>query len=181
MRRHVAPRSFSVSSLGFTLLELIVALALFSLILGFVYQVLVTSVDVHDRVSDSISSQERVRIAHRTLSDALASGGRFSGESRLLEIDLGSAITQWSLSAQLVRFEIRNGNELWQFMDKQTNGEMLLREPINLRFGYLDETNQVYLSWEEGKNPQAVSLGQVLSGETTARQPTNPKWLFLTQ
>ena len=181
MNSKVAPASLSTYDDGFTLLELIVALALFSLILSFAYQALVTSVDVHSRVSDSISSQEQLRIAHRTLRNAVGSGGRISGTSGVLEIDLDSATTQWSLNARFVSFQIRNGNELWQFVDKQVQGELLLNASADLTFGYLNQASDVYLNWNENTNPQAVSLGNILNDETAGRQTIKPMWLLLTQ
>jgi prepilin-type N-terminal cleavage/methylation domain-containing protein len=188
-------RSETVKNKGFTVLELVVGLALFSLVLSMCYAALLDASKVYQRVSESAVQQQQQRTTYRTLRDALRSGAQVSGDRESLSLDLSSATSLWALTSSNVRFQIVDGKELWEFHNTNVDGQRLLQKFHGLRFSFGNSEGEMQSHWHRQEPPSRVGLswssdpGANGEGFMDARSslPESPKspgdtktWLFFT-
>lgn len=161
-----------LSQRGFTLIEMLLALSVFSLIMLVAYQALGASAKAKLRVSQSIDQQSQLRSAHRTLSNALDSRAAINGGRFRLELDMSVADSPWLAGANSVRFEIDKDGSLTAYIDN--NQASLLIETLDqpqFRYFTNDATRS---SWAQSDRPSAVEFSWVEHGEVR-------RWRFNTR
>ncbi len=156
---------------GFTLIELLVALLVFTATSALGYQMLSTSLNVQSRVLGSIEQQNQRRTAYRELRNALSAQGDVRVEESVVEINLSSAVTPWSLGKKSVRFEIVS-DELWQFDGQAKGGIKLLDGFAELRFV------AVYAKDQVARSPNNTGQTQALSQPVAIRLSWGPATNF---
>ncbi len=175
---------------GFTLVELVVVLALFSLVLLFCYQAFSTSVAVQEKVSGAIVEQTQLRAAYSALRSAIESGGLITGDARQLSVELSHASSRWLLDegAQEVRFKLSASGELWQQQDGRLPSKLVLERVRAGQFSYLTAKGERLSQWQQANNPRAVILSGLTyheeyagsaSSESEALPDSSRQWLFL--
>lgn len=182
----------TLPSKGFTLVELVVVLALFSMVLLFCYQAFSASVAVQNRVSAAIIAQTQLRTTYGALRSALESGGSITGDARQLTVNLSDASSRWLLDqgVKRVRFSLTDSGQLWQQLDGRLPSELLLEQARGVQFSYLTAKGERVSEWQALSNPQAVvltGLSSRLEGADTTPSAAviepepSVQWLFLTR
>ncbi|MBL4672966.1 MAG: prepilin-type N-terminal cleavage/methylation domain-containing protein [Arenicella sp.] len=149
---------------GFTLIEMVLALSIFSLILLIAYQTVVSSSQARLRVSNAIDQQSERRSAYRTLSNAVDSQASVSGDRYSIEFDLSTADSPWLEGADRLRLVIADDHSLWAYVDGQQPGSRLLREIDQAEFSYFNDGIS-QLNWNKASRPSAIELNWSEQGQ----------------
>jgi prepilin-type N-terminal cleavage/methylation domain-containing protein len=149
---------------GFTLIEMVLALSIFSLILLIAYQAMVSSSRAKLRVSNSVDQQSERRSAYRTLSNAIDSQANVNGDRYSIEFDLSSADSPWLEGADRLRLVITDDQSLWAYIDNQQPGSRLLGAMDQAEFSYFDD-GVSELSWNKTVRPNAIELSWSEQGQ----------------
>ena len=149
---------------GFTLIEMVLALSIFSLILLMAYQALVSSSQAKLRVSNAVDQQSERRSAYRTLGNAIDSLATINGDRHFIEFDLSSADSPWLEGADRLRLEIAADHSLWAYIDDQQPGSRLLELGDQAEFSYLDD-GLSQMRWSKAIRPNAIELSWSEQGQ----------------
>ncbi|MFT6406812.1 MAG: prepilin-type N-terminal cleavage/methylation domain-containing protein [Arenicella sp.] len=149
---------------GFTLIEMVLALSIFSLILLMAYQAIVSSAEAQQRVSQSVDQQNELRSAYRTLSNAFDSQAQFFGDKHSIEFDLSSADSEWLEGVDWLRLVISNDQRLSAYIDSEAQASRLLSLVDQAEFSYIDGDLK-HLRWDKIQRPNAVELSWREQGE----------------
>lgn len=142
---------------GFTLIEMVLALSIFSLILLIAYQAVVSSSQAKLRVSNAVELQSERRSAYRTLSNAIDSQALINGDRHSIEFDLSSADSPWLEGVDRLRLVIADDQSLWAYIDGQQPGSRLLSWIDQAEFSYFnDDISQP--NWNKASRPSAIEL-----------------------
>ncbi len=149
---------------GFTLLEMVLALSIFSLILLVTYQVLVSSAQSKLRVSQEVNRQYQLRSAHHTLSNAFETKARIKGDRHRIEFDLSAGDSTWLDGARWLTLVIRDDQSLWASIDSDKDASRILDSASGAEFRYLkDEVS--HSKWQAVRPPHAVEFSWFSGGE----------------
>ena len=149
---------------GFTLIEMLLALSIFSLMLLFTYQTIVSSADAKRRVSESVGQQSELRSAYRTLSNAFASKAIFIGDKSSIDFDLSSADSAWLEGADRLSLVFSKDQSLLAFVDDEAQASRLLSSINQAQFGYIHGGLR-YRQWDKTQRPDLVVLSWNEQGE----------------
>ncbi len=149
---------------GFTLIETVLAMSIFSLILLIAYQTLVTGAQAKQRVSESASLQTQQRSAYRTLANAFDAGARVIGAQHTIEIDLTTGDSIWLEEAKNIEFALTPDGELWAYVDVDQQASLLLSQLDQAKFSYF-AAGERHSQWNSKLSPSAVDLSWVEGGE----------------
>ncbi len=152
---------------GFTLIELVMALSIFSLILLIAYQALVQTAQSKLRVSESVNQQNELRSAYRVLGDAFEAGAKLTGHRYRVELDLTMADSRWLAGSKHIVFEIDEDQALWASLDNDQPSSLLLSALDQAEFRYLDG-EQIHASWDSAQSPALIELSWFDDGEPQA-------------
>lgn len=159
---------------GFTLIEMVLALSIFSLIILMSYQVLATTAQAKLRVSQSSDEQTQLRAAYRTLGNAFAARAQLNGDKSKVELNLSRADSTWLDGTQFISFVILDGQALWAYVDNdEAQASLLLSGLEQAEFKYF-VGEQSRAAWALKSPPVAVELSWIERGELR-------KWLFHSQ
>jgi prepilin-type N-terminal cleavage/methylation domain-containing protein len=158
---------------GFTLIEMVLALSIFSLILLIAYQAVVSSSQAKLRVSNAVDLQSERRSAYRTLSNAIDSQASISGDRYAIEFDLSSADSPWLEGADRLRLVIADDQSLWAYIDGQQPGSRLLGSIHQAEFSYVNDGISL-LNWNKASQPSAIELSWSEQGQLQ-------RWRFSTR
>ena len=142
---------------GFTLIEMMLVITVFSLMLTIAYQSIVASAQANSIVAVRIADQAMLRAAHRTLQQAFASGARINGSVDRMEIDMRYADSHWLDGTEKVLLRIGSGGELHAFADNSRKATVLLNGLEKLRFLYMSEGLE-YSAWDQQVRPDSIVL-----------------------
>ena len=145
------------TSAGFTLIELVLAMSIFSLILLMAYQALTSSAQAKLRVSQSVEAQSDLRSAYRTLSNAFDSRAQIKGDTHSIELDLTTADSAWLEGAKRIQFVIGDDQALWAYIDRQSQASRLFSGLELAEFRYIDG-DLSHRNWRNSQRPDAVEL-----------------------
>jgi len=149
---------------GFTLLEMVLALSIFSLILLMAYQAVVSSSQAKLRVSNAVDHQSEQRSAYRTLGNAVGSLADINGDRHFIEFDLSYADSPWLEDVGRLRLVIATDRSLWAYVDDQEPGTRLLGLGEQAEFSYIDDGIR-QLSWSKSNRPSAIELSWSEQGQ----------------
>jgi prepilin-type N-terminal cleavage/methylation domain-containing protein len=149
---------------GFTLIEMVLALSIFSLILLIAYQSIVSSSQAKLRVSNAIDQQSERRSAYRTLSNAIDSQASISGDRYAIEFDLSSANSRWLEGADRLRLVIADDQSLWAYVDNQQPGSRLLGSLDQIEFSFVND-GLSQPNWNNASPPSALELSWSEQGQ----------------
>lgn len=155
-----ACRNKIANQAAFTLIELLLALSLFGLILLLAYQTLVSSALVKQRVSESIEQQSKLRAAYRTLTNALSSKGRITGDHQSIKLDLDLSDSSWLEGVSTIDFVIDEGQSLLAYLDAGGQASELAYFSDQAEFSYVRD-GIVYRVWKSEQSPDSVVLSWV--------------------
>jgi len=163
MNRRDAKRSLDTVN-GFTLIELVLAMSIFSLILLMAYQVLASSARAKLSVSDSVGKQAELRSAYRTLSNAFDSGAQIKGDRHNIELDLTTADSPWLEDAKRISFVLSVDHILSAVVDDQDYESILLDALEQAEFRFFDGELR-HSNWSSIQRPSAIELSWNHGGE----------------
>lgn len=149
---------------GFTLIEMVLSLSVFSLILLIAYQTVVLSSQAKLRVSAAVDQQSDLRSAYRTLSNAFDSQANFIGDRHFIEFDLTTAESNWLEGAERLRLVISDDQRLLAYIDGQQSPSRLLGLIDQAEFGYLDDDLN-HKEWNKAQAPNVIELSWRERGE----------------
>lgn len=160
------------SQSGFTLLELLISLTMFSLLMTMGYQSLTTLALNQRNIERHSELQSNKGLSHLALRNALNSGAVLTGAPNAFELKLNSVDTLYFPSSTSISFAIKEGSLL-----SKTNNDArpteLMSDLEEASFSYLD-TGQRYARWSQPKPPQMLEFSWLKNGQTH-------KWLFRSQ
>ncbi|NND00611.1 MAG: prepilin-type N-terminal cleavage/methylation domain-containing protein [Gammaproteobacteria bacterium] len=167
-------RSFGSTGVhGFTLIETLLALLLFTLILTMGYQSIVSASQARKLVVENVDRQHALRITHRTLGQAISSNGLLSGDLTHLEINLRGATSGWLPDNRSITLSINSQGQLLARLDEQQYSEILLDGLYQAQFNYLEDQIS-HASWNKKIQPHLVELSWFEKG-------AHNNWKFLVQ
>ena len=158
------------AQMGFTLIEVMLVLTLFSLLMTMAYQSIVAGAQAKSIVQARVSQQSMLRSVHRTLQHALSSGARIKGASDRVEIDLRYADTDWLDGVDKMQLFANGEGELRAAVDDSPGPTVLLGNFKRHGFRYLSGGLE-YPLWNQVQRPDAVVFYWT-SGDIQER------WLF---
>ena len=121
---------------GVTLLELLTALAIFSLIMIMGYQGIVQLSYNQRYIEDAAQNQTQQALAHRTLRQALETRASLIGTSTEFSLNLQSSDSPYFAQKSSQTFVIAD-NTLSTYFDLESESTVLLRDIENASFGYV--------------------------------------------
>ena len=143
------------AQMGFTLIEIMLVITLFSLLMTMAYQSIVAGAQAKSIVQARVSQQSMLRAAHRTLQHALSSGARIRGSSDRVEIDLRYADTDWLDGVDKMQLFANRAGELSAVTDNSSGPTVLLKKLERHGFRYLSGGLE-YAVWGQEQRPDAV-------------------------
>jgi prepilin-type N-terminal cleavage/methylation domain-containing protein len=149
---------------GFTLIEMVLSLSIFSLILLIAYQTVVSSSQAKLRVAKSVEQQSELRSAYRTLTNAFDSQASFIGDKHFIEFDLTTAQSPWLEEAESLRLVLTEDQRLLAYVDGRQSPSPLLSFINQAEFSYLDD-DLIQLRWNRSQPPKAIQLSWNKQGE----------------
>lgn len=152
------------SSKGFTLIEMVLALSLFSLILLMGYQAIASTSQSSKRLSAVTEQQQELRATFRSLDNAFKSMAPLKGDRFNVEFNLSDADSPWLSGSKFIRFNINTEQELWAFLDEDPIGTLLSANMTGAEFTFHSK-ERVLSAWDSSKQPQAMELSWLLGEE----------------
>lgn len=150
-------RSRRTNNSGFTLLEMVLAISLFSLILVIGYQAITMTAKSRLRISTAIDQQESLRVTFRSLSHAFRSIAPLQGKLDRIEFDLSRANSTWLQGARKIQFIVNADGELWAFLDDDEQGSLLMSSMAGAEFTFIDGDVRLP-TWDSARRPRAIEL-----------------------
>ena len=144
------------SSNGFTLIEVLLAISLFSLLMLIGYQGIISTATGRANVIEKTERQANLRDAHSSLSNSLAAMTPIQGNSTRLNIDLSQAKSPWLMDADSLSFYISQTGELQTELDGASNGA-LLSGLGDAQFSYYSGGDK-FSAWERKQRPELIEL-----------------------
>ncbi len=151
-------------SQGFTLIEVLISISIFSLLMLIAYQALSLTAQSKQAITNESSRQAELRTTHRLLSNLLSSGASFSGELQWLEIDLSSANTAWLAGGESLILGVSESQDLLAELDGETEQSVLLSRVDSLSFRYFDR-GEFSEQWRSKQVPSALVVNWERNGE----------------
>ena len=149
---------------GFTLLEMVLAMGLFSLILVMGYKAITMTAKSRSRVSTAIDQQESLRATFRSLSHAFNSIAPLQGRRNQIEFDLSRADSSWLQGSKKIQFVVTTDEKLWAFLDDDEQGTLLMSSMVGAQFAFID--GDVRLSnWDSARRPTSIELSWLKGNE----------------
>lgn len=142
---------------GFTLIETVLTLSIFSLILLVAYQAMIISAEGRERVSKLAEQQNQLRTTYRSLSNAFDSQAQLKGSQSQIEFDLSTSDSTWLSGAKQLRFVIHDDVSLRAYLDNQQQYSVLMANLINPEFAYFNGES-MQNSWNSLQRPIAIEL-----------------------
>lgn len=153
-----------VKSRGFTLIEVLISISVFSLLMLIAYQALNLTAQSKQAITNESSKQAELRTAHRLLSNLMSSGASFKGESQRIEVDLSSARTDLLAGSDTLFFGLSDSRDLLAELDTEAEQSVLLHELDALSFRYFDR-GELSDQWRSKQVPSAIVLNWERDGE----------------
>jgi prepilin-type N-terminal cleavage/methylation domain-containing protein len=149
---------------GFTLIEMLLALSLFSLLLTMGYQTIAAESNNSARVTQALQQQASLRATYRSLTNAFKSMAPVTGNQFEITFDLSRADSPWLQGSKVIRFVINAEQEMWAYIDDDDKGTQLIQNIDRAEFAFV--SNQTSLGqWQSPRRPNALELKWIEGGE----------------
>ena len=157
-------RDFGKRSRGFTLIEVLISISVFSLLMLIAYQALGLTAQSKQAIAKESSAQSELRTTHRLLSNLMTSGASFSGELQWIEVDLSTATTAWLAGSDNLFLGVSDSQDLLAELDGETEQSVLLSGVDGLSFRYFDG-KEFSQQWQSKQAPRALVVDWERNGE----------------
>ena len=152
------------SMIGFTLIEVLVSLTLFSLIIAIAYQSIISTATGRSLLVEKVDRQYALRAAHLTLKNAFSSGSLVWGDRQQIEFDLATSDTPWLLGTQKLMLTINKQGQLLAKLDNAADNSVLMNKLDQAAFMY--HSNGVdQREWALNTLPDWAELSWTENGE----------------
>jgi len=153
-----------INSRGFTLIEVLISISIFSLLILIAYQALSLTAVSKQTIANESTAQSELRSAHRLLSNLMRSGASINGEAQQMVVDLGSASTAWLAGSETLFLGLSEAQDLFAEIDNEAEQSVLLYGLDSFRFRYFDR-GEFSDEWRSQQAPSAVILNWERDGE----------------
>ena len=152
------------SMIGFTLIEVLVSLSLFSLIIAISYQSIISTATGRSLLLAKVDRQYALRASHLTLKNAFISGSMVRGDRQQIEFDLAAANTSWLLGSRKLVLTISKQGQLLANVDDAKTNSVLMNNLDQAKFSYHSK-GVGQTEWPGKTSPDWAELSWVENGE----------------